>query len=153
MELDITSAEFQTKDGYMVFLKAYPYVPRTILGDIQIPQEPGTIMAVDMYRFFFHVKDMTYYPYFKILLFHYQSATGTTRQKVLGDAELENGDKLFAKYGVYPKKPADGYLCSGYKVDTCLSKLIKKVEGVGQEWLNESRADELQRAMGRIIPS
>ena len=112
----------------MVFLKSYPYIPRTILGEIPVPQEPGIVSSVDMYRYFFHVKDMTYYPYFKILVFHYQPSSSSVRQKVISDAELENGDKLFAKYGVYPKKPEAGYLCSGYKLDSSLSKLIKKVE-------------------------
>lgn len=149
--MEITSSEIPTKDGCMVFLKSYPYIPRTILGEIPVPQEPGIVSSVDMYRYFFHVKDMTYYPYYKILIFHYQPSSSSVRQKILSDAELENGDKLFAKYGVYPRKPEDGYLCSGYKVDSCLNKLIKKIETIGQEWLDESKADELQRAMGRMI--
>ncbi|OQY30334.1 MAG: hypothetical protein B6244_00300 [Candidatus Cloacimonetes bacterium 4572_55] len=149
--MEITSSEIRTKDGYMIFLKSYPYIPRTILGEIPVPQEPGIVSSVDMYRYFFHVKDMTYYPYFKILVFHYQPSSDSIQEKILSDAELENGDKLFAKYGVYPKRPEEDYLCSGSKLEVCLNQLIKKLEVVGQEWLLESKADELQRAMGRNI--
>ena len=147
--MDLSSPEIRTKDGFMLFLKTYPYIPRTILGEIPVPQEPGIITSVEMYRYFFHVKDMTYYPYYKILVFYYQSSGTSSRLKVLADAELENGDKLFAKYGSVPQKPEDGFQSSGIKADTCLSKLTKKIESLGKDWLNVSKADELLKAMAR----
>lgn len=147
--MEIVNTDIRTKDGYMLFLKTYPYIPRTILGEIPVPQEPGIIASVDMYRYFFHVKDMTYYPYYKILIFHYQTTPGSGREKIVCDAELENADKLFAKYGSVPQRPEDGYTSSGYKVDTALGKLIKKIETVGQEWLEVSKADDFLEVMAK----
>ncbi len=147
--MEIKSDDVLTKDGFMVFLKTYPYVPRTILGDIAVPQEPGIITSVDMFRYFFHVKDMSYYPYYKILIFHYQTAADSGHEKIICDAELENADKIFAKYGSVPQRPEDNYMSSGHDVDTTLDKMITKIEASGQDWLEISKADDFLLIMAK----